>query len=369
MMRLNLPLLDKSELDEVAEVLKSGYLTQGPKVAKFEELCLEFLKCKYAFATSSCTTALHLALVALGIGAGDEVLVPDFTFPASANVVVQTGAKPVLVDIDLDTFTINYDDLVAKTTARTKAIMPVHAFGCSADMTPIIEFAKKNGLKIIEDAACAFGTTYYGNNCGTLGDIGCFSFHPRKAITTGEGGLITTNDENLAEKISVLRNHGGHKIGFWFQYDEAGFNYRLSDIQGAVGIAQMRKLPTILKEKKERAFQLSEKLIDIPKIKIPSEPVWGGHVYQSYVIMVDETINRDQIISEMRKKNIETTIGTYALHDQPFFQRQYGYKSGDIKNSHAAFNRSVTLPLYPQLTKNDLDLIRNSLQNSIQIQL
>ncbi len=295
-MRLNVPFIDERELEEIAKVLATGYLTQGPKTAEFERLVAEYIGCRYAFAMSSCTTALHLALVVLDVGPGDEVLVPDFTFPATANVVVQQGAVPVLVDIDLDTFTVNLDDLRAKLTPRTRAILPVHTFGCSADLDPIMALAAEHGVPVIEDAACAIGTTYRGRFCGNIGTLGCFSFHPRKVITTGEGGMITTNDPRLAERIQLLRSHGGVRTGFWFEYEAAGYNYRLSDVQGAMGIAQMAKLPILVERKRLLAGQLRARLADIAGIQSPVEPVWGGHIYQSFVILVDDDLDRDRMI-------------------------------------------------------------------------
>ena len=209
--RLALPCTDQDELEEIRAVLATGYLTQGPKVAEFERLVAARVGSRYAFAMSSCTTALHLSLVVAGVGPGDEVLVSDFTFPATANVVVQQGARPVLVDIDLDTLAMSVDDAATRVTARTKAIVPVHPFGLAADMDPILALAARHGLAVIEDAATAIGATYWGRPCGSLGQLGCFSFHPRKVITTGEGGMITTSDEGLAERIRLLRSHGGRK--------------------------------------------------------------------------------------------------------------------------------------------------------------
>jgi perosamine synthetase len=367
-MRLNVPFIDERELDEIAKVLATGYLTQGPKTAEFERLVAEYIGCRFAFAMSSCTTALHLALVVLDIGPGDEVLVADFTFPATANVVVQQGARPVLVDIDLDTFTVNLDDLAAKITPHTRAILPVHTFGCSADMDPIMALAAEHGVPVIEDAACAIGTTYRGRFCGSIGTFGCFSFHPRKVITTGEGGMITTNDPRLAERIQLLRSHGGVRTGFWFEYEAAGYNYRLSDVQGAMGVAQMAKLPILLERKRLLTAQLRARLADIPGIQSPVEPAWGGHIYQSFVILVDESLDRDRMIRDLRALEIETTLGTYALHDQPFFQREYGYITGQLPVSHAAFRRSITLPLYPQMSQTDLDLIADGLRRAVAAQ-
>jgi dTDP-4-amino-4,6-dideoxygalactose transaminase len=365
MMRLNIPFTDERELEEIARVLSTGYFTQGPKTLEFEQKVADYIGCKFAFAMSSCTTALHLSLVVLDVKPGDEVLVSDFTFPATANVVVQQGATPVLVDIDLDTLTMNADDLRRKITPRTKAIIPVDAFGCSADYDAINKLAQEHNLPVIEDAATSIGTTYYDRFCGNLTTLGCFSFHPRKVITTGEGGMITTNDANLAERIKLLRSHGGVRTGAWFQYEEAGFNYRLSDVLSAMGVAQMEKLPMLVQRKRELARSLSDRLVDIPGIHIPVEPKWGGHIYQSYVILVDEGIDRDKIVEDMKTRGIETTLGTYALHDQPFFQRELGYRTGQLPNSHAAFTRTVTLPLYAQMNESDLDLVADSLQQVI----
>lgn len=367
-MRLSVPVLDNRELEEIAKVLATGYLTQGPKVAEFEQLVAQMIGCKYAFAMSSCTTALHLALVVLDVKPGDEVLIADFTFPATANVVVQQGATPVLVDVDLDTFTLNIEDFRAKITPKTKAIIPVHAFGCSADMDPILEVACKYEIPVIEDAATAIGTTYYNRYCGNIGVMGCFSFHPRKMITTGEGGMITTNDEYLADHIRLLRSHGGVRIGNWFEYEAAGFNYRLSDVQGAIGIAQMEKLPNLIERKRLLAHQLRERLTRVEGLQLPYEPPWGGHIYQSFVVLVDENLNRNQIIEFLRDRDIETTLGTYALHVQPFFQREYGYVSGQLPNSYTAFTQTITLPLYPQMTEADLDTVTTQLQAAIAAQ-
>jgi dTDP-4-amino-4,6-dideoxygalactose transaminase len=368
MMRLNIPYTDQRELEEIAKVLATGYLTQGPKTAEFEQRVAEYIGCKYAFAMSSCTTALHLALVVLGVGAGDEVAVADFTFPATANVVVQQGAKPVLVDIDLDTFTMNSEDLRKKITPRTKAIIPVDAFGCAADFDPILAIAAEHNLPVIEDAATAIGTKYYDRFCGNVSTMGCFSFHPRKVITTGEGGMITTNDPELAEKIKLLRSHGGVKAGNWYEYEAAGFNYRLSDVLSAMGVAQMEKLPHLIERKRELASALSKRLSTLSGIRVPGDPPWGGHIYQSYVVLVDETLDRDKMVVDMRVQGIETTLGTYALHDQPFFQREFGYAHGQLPNSHRAFSGTITLPLYPQMKEADLDMIAAALRMVIQSQ-
>jgi perosamine synthetase len=363
--RLAQPYTDEDEINEIRSVMDSGYLTQGPKVAEFERLVADYVGTRYAFATTSATTALHLSLVVLGIGPGDEVLVPDFTFPATANVVVQQGARPVLVDIDLNTFTMNVDDLAAKVTSRSKAIIPVHTFGLSADMNPIMELARRHDLAVIEDAACAIGTTYHGKRCGSLGTLGCFSFHPRKVITTGEGGMITTDDEILAEKIQLLRSHGGVRRDGRFTFEAAGYNYRMSDILAAVGVAQMRKLDTLITQKRELAAQLTDELCGTEGVRPPREPAWGGHIYQSYVVYLQDGIDRDHVIHVMKERGIETTLGTYALHTQPFFVKEYNYKPGDLPSSHLAYRQSLTLPVYPPMAVSHLKKIVRTLQSII----
>jgi perosamine synthetase len=362
MIRLCIPYTGHEELEAIADVLSSGYLSQGEKVVEFERMVAEYVGVKYAFATSSCTTALHLSLVALGIGPGDEVLVPDFTFPATANVVVQQRARPILVDIDLDTFTLNIEDLRSKITGNTKAVIPVHAFGLVADMDPILQLSKKHGFAVIEDAACALGAKYKGTQCGGIGDVGCFSFHPRKSITTGEGGMITTNRDDLASKISLLRSHGGIRREGRFSFEDAGFNYRLSEIHGAMGIQQMKKFKRILALKHRLAISLSEQLGRIENCASPKQPDYARHTYQSYVVLLDGDVDRDAVIKRMYEKGIETTIGTYALHLQPYFARQYNYLPGEIANSKKAYNRSLTLPLYSGLKAADIDFIVDTLK-------
>ena len=351
------PFTGEEELQEVRAVLESSHLSQGPKVAQFERMVADLTGSRHAFATSSCTTALHISLVALGIGEGDEVLVPDFTFPATANVVVQQGAVPVLVDVESDTYNIAPDDLARHLTARTRAIMPVHLFGLSADMDPVLAFSAEHGLAVIEDAACALGATYRGRPCGSMGDLGCFSFHPRKIVTTGEGGMVVTDRDDLAEKLGILRSHGGIRRNDRFTFEEAGFNYRLSDVQAAIGTAQMRRLPDIIERRRAIARRLAEELVGVPGITVPLAPAWGGHVYQAFVALVDPEVDRDDLIVRLRARGVEATIGTYALHAQPFFSRTFGYRPGQLARSYSASMRSIALPLFPHMQDWELEAV------------
>lgn len=339
-MRLAKPSIGNEELHEIKLVLESGYCAQGLKVAEFERMVSEYLGVKYAFATSSCTTALHLVLYALGIGPGEEVLVPDFTFPATSNVVVQCGSTPVLVDIELETFTIDVEDLARKVSPRSRVVIPVHLFGLSANMGPILDIAKRHDLFVVEDAACALGAVCLDRYCGTMGIAGCFSFHPRKVITTGEGGMIVTNDDDLAEKITLLRGHGGKRENERCTFHVPGFNYRMSDIQGAMGVAQMRKLPSLISRRQQLAREFDRALFGIENVHLPKNPSWGNHTYQSYVVLVE---NRDAMIERLACHGIESTLGTYALHRQPMFG------GGDFPNSNRAYAQSLALPFWPGL--------------------
>lgn len=367
-MRLTVPALGAEEFDEVKAVLQSGYLTQGPKATEFEGLVAGFVGSRRGLATSSCTTALHLSLVALGIGPGDEVVVPDFTFPATANVVVELGAVPILVDINPSTFTLDPQELDRVVTRRTRAIMPVHAFGLCADMDAVMAFARPRGIPVVEDAACALGAEISGLKAGALGDVACFSFHPRKVITTGEGGMVTTNDEALGDRLRLLSSHGACRGDLYLSFEEAGFNYRMSDVNAAIGVIQMGRLDWILNRRRALASRYQHALASSPGIAVPVEPDGYRHSFQSYVVTLADGIDRDAVIRATRQAGVETTLGTYAVHAQPFFQRKYGYRQGDLKGSDGAFRQSLTIPLYPSMTEADVDVVVDSLTNAVAAQ-
>jgi perosamine synthetase len=369
MIPINKPFCGEEELEEVRTVLASGMLTQGPRVAVFEEAVRKVCGSKHAFAMSSATTALHLALVALDVGPGDEVLVSDLSYPATGNVVVQCGATPVFVDVDPGTYSICPKDFAKKLSPRAKAALIVHPFGLMADMVALAEAARGHSIVLVEDAACALGATQETatrmTHAGAVGRMGCFSFHPRKSITTGEGGMITTDDDALADRIRVLRTHGGVREQWYLKFVDAGFNYRLSDINAAVGVAQMRKLDWLLTQKFAHAQQLRTLLQGCPGLTLPLEPPGRHHTYQSFVVVLDDAIDRDAVIGLLRARNVETTLGTYAMHGEPAMTNRYG-KNETCPVSARLARQTLTLPLWPQMTPDLLERVATEVRAVLQ---
>ncbi|MBI5799183.1 MAG: DegT/DnrJ/EryC1/StrS family aminotransferase [Verrucomicrobia bacterium] len=358
MIRLAAPELGPEELQAVAEVLASGQLVQGARVREFEERVASVVGTPHAIAVSSGTAALHLAVLALGIGPGDEVIVPDFTWPGCANVVELAGARAVLADIDPRTYNLAPAVLPALISPRTKAIMAVHLFGLPADMSPIMKLARDRGIPVIEDAACALGSTYQGRPCGGLDRIGCFSFHPRKILTTGEGGMLTTHDGALAERLRALRNHGLVAEGKYGRFTSAGLNLRLTEFQAAIGIAQMARLPAMVARRRELAAALLVQLAGCPGVQLPVEP--DGHLtnWQSFVVTIADGLDRDAVRDALRSRDIEATIGTHAISAQPAYTGREA-----CPNSLRAYRQSLTLPLHPRMTDADVSTVASAVRN------
>jgi len=384
------PYLDDKEAEAVNKVLKSGWLVQGPKVAELERMFCQYTSAKFANATTSCTTALHLALVASGIGPGDEILVPSFTFIASANAVEYTGAKPVFIDIDVDTFNIDvqkvaqYLEHTKKYGKRVRAIMPVHLFGLCADMDAVMKLAQQYKLYVIEDAACALGSLYKLKHAGTFGDAGCFSFHPRKPITTGEGGMLITDNPEIASKVQSLRDHGAavsdlarhEKDGSLLPaFDILGYNYRMTDIQGAIGIEQMKKFSWIVGKRIERARRYDRELKDVECLQTPFVSKDCKHTYQSYVVLLRDSKTkgipsselekfhsvRNVIMAKLNEKGIATRQGTSAVHTLGYYRRKYDLSDDDCPLSLQADCLTIALPLYPQMTDEEQSYVIDNL--------
>lgn len=361
--RLSKPYLgDKQRLMNLLErVLESGFLVQGEYVAQFEHHVASFLDVKYAVAVSSGTAALHLCLVALGIGPGDEVIVPAFTFPATANVVELVGAKPVLVDVDLETYNISVEQIEKAINSKTKAIIPVHLFGNPADMDPIMEIAKTYGLWIIEDAAGALGSIYKGRKCGTIGHLGCFSFHPRKIVTTGEGGMVVTNDPDLADEIRSLRNHGMKGVESRLEFIRAGFNYRMNEIEAILGIVQMREIQKTISERQKLSEFYVKALRTVPQIEFQKILPDCMSVWQAFVVRLKD-INNNHILKLLQDVNIEANIGTYALHLLYFYSTKYGFKPSDYPNAKELYIKSLALPFYNGISMEKITQVANTLK-------
>lgn len=361
---ISLPVTGEEEWLATKDPLVNGWLTSGPKVREFEELFAQRHQVKHALAVTSATTALHLALVALGIKAEDEVIVPAFTWVSTANVVLYCGATVVFADVDPLTFNICPIDLKNRITSKTKAIIPVHLFGLCANMDEIKNIA--GNIPLVEDGACAAGAAYKGIPAGGLGTIGCFSFHPRKSVTTGEGGMITTNDDHLAEVIGMLRNHGasiseeqrhhGPRPYILPDFNMLGYNYRMTDLQGAVGVVQIKKLDQFIDEREIWAAYYTQELASIPWLRTPKFGADYKHGWQSFVIFVDEAkapMSRNDIMEKLQEQGISTRPGTHAVHMLNFYKEKYDLKASDYPGAQAANDYSMSIPLHNRMVAED----------------
>ena len=345
------PIIEQEEIDNVVEVLKSGMIAQGPKVSEFEEKFAQWIGTKYGISTSSGTTALHTALLACGIGEGDEVITVGFTFAATSNSVLYTGARPVFVDIDEDTFTMDPSKIEDAITDKTKTILVVQLYGQSADMDPILDIAHKHNLLVIEDAAQAHGAEYKGRKVGTLGDVACFSFYPTKNMTTGEGGMITTDNEEIANMARIYRAHGS---SVKYHHDYLGYNFRSTDIAAAIGLAQLKKIDSFNDKRNENASYLTDGLKDVKGVVPPVVKEGNKHVFHQYTIKVDG--DRDKWLDFLNEKGIG--CGVYypiPLYNQKLY-KDLGYNQS-CPVTDKIVDEVISLPVHPSLTKDELDTI------------
>lgn len=372
------PAFTERDVQSVRAPLETGWVVQGPQVKAFEEKWSEFTGSRHSIAVTSCTTALHLSLAALGFTSGDEAIVPAFTWISTANVVEHLGGTVTFCDIDLQTFNLDVSQVESKITARTKAILPVHLFGLAADMAVINQIAEKNGLWVVEDAACGFGSLYRHQHVGTFGETGCFSFHPRKSITTGEGGMICTQDDDLAEKMRSMRDHGatlsdrqrhlGLKPYLLSDHPYAGFNYRMTDLQAALGVSQMHRAKKILLERRQLAENYIRHLNSLDWLQMPAQIDLYQHGYQSFPCLFQpellglrnvEAVNhhRNQLMDQLQNKGISTRPATHAVHLLSYYRGKYDLKPADYPNAFLADQYSLSLPLYNGMTEKEQDYV------------
>jgi perosamine synthetase len=363
---MSAPDLDESDIQAVLEVLRSGRLALGPKAREFEELIAEYIGVKYAVAVSSGTAGLHILVRTLEVGPGDEILVPSFTFSASVNAILYERATPVFVDIEPETYNLDPDDLERKITKRTKAIMAVDIFGHPAEWDRILEIADKYNLKIIDDSCEALGAEYKGKKIGQFGDCACFAFYPNKQITTGEGGIIVTNNSSIAKLARSLRNQGREEMGSWLEHERLGYNYRMDEMSAALGVSQLKKLEVFL-EKRERVARIyTEKLKGFSWVRPPVVKPYVRMSWFVYVVTLQEGLDRDTVIGNLEKKGIPARGYFSPIHLQPYVKRIFGYKGGELPVTENIAKRTLALPFHNNLTEEEIEEVLKTLKDVVE---
>lgn len=369
------PSMGMDEWNALKEPILSGWIAQGEKVKEFEKQFAQQHNVKYAIAVSSGTAALHLSLLALGVESGDEVIVPSFSWVSTANAVLYCGAKPIFADIDRNNFNINTNDINNKITEKTKVIMPVHQFGLCCDFDQI-RAQVPNHIKILEDAACATGGMYKENYAGSLGNIGAFSFHPRKPISTGEGGMITTNDAELANVVGSFRNHGinvqanSDHSELGENFSRLGFNYRLTDLQASIGIIQLKKLNDFIEERNKWASWYHEQFKNIDWLVCPVTEMHVKHSWQSFVIYVDpekSPLSRNDLMTKLKEKGVETREGNMAIHMLPLYKKRYKICNEELPATCDCYMNAIAIPLHNCMDKADYEYVAETILDLVDI--
>jgi len=363
------PSIDEADIAAVVDTLRSGWLTTGPKVAQFQQAFAEAVGARHAIALNSATAALHLALEAAGVGAGDEVVIPTYTFTATGEVVTYLGARPVLADCRPDTLNVDAATIEPHLTARTKAIVPVHIAGQVCDMEPILELGRRHGLAVIEDAAHALPATYKGRSVGAIGDITAFSFYATKTITTGEGGMVTTERDDYAARMKLMSLHGlsgdawnrysarGH---WYYEVTDFGFKYNLTDIAASLGLSQLRRMSAFQRRREAIARRYSDALVSLDTCFVPRDAGLGLHAWHLYILELNGAalaVDRDEIVARLRRRGVGTSVHFIPLHLHPAYQRAYGYRAGQFPVAEAAFASACSLPIYPAMTDADVEYV------------
>jgi perosamine synthetase len=373
-----LPDIDEAEIQSVAEALRSGWITTGPKTKQFEAEFAAYVGAKHAIAVNSCTAAMHLALEAIGIGEDDEVITTTYTFAATAEVIRYFKAKPVLVDVDRETLNIDTAKIEAAITPRTKAIIPVHVAGLACDLDAVLDIAKRHNLRVIEDAAHSLPTRYKGKLIGALSDFACFSFYATKALTTGEGGMICTDNDDWADRCRIMSLHGISRDawkrytaeGTWYyEIIAPGFKYNLTDVASALGLVQLSKLDAMWKRRTEIAMRFNEAFADMPELQVP--PVGGSgdqHAWHLYLLRLNTSrlsIGRNEFVERLRTQNIGVSVHFIPLHMHPYYRDTFNYAPGDLPVAAAEFEREISLPIYSRMSDADVDSVIESVRSIV----
>ncbi len=358
--------LNESDIQAVLEVLKSGRLALGPKAKEFEELIADYIGVKYAMAVSSGTSALHILVRALGIGAGDEVLVPSFTFASSVNAILYERAIPVFVDIEPETYNLDPEDFERKITKRTKAIMAVDIFGHPAEWDRITEIADRYNLMVIDDSCEAIGAEYKGKKLGRFGEAACFAFYPNKQITTGEGGIIVTNNPEIEKISKSLRNQGRDEMGAWLHHERLGYNYRMDEMSAALGVSQLKRIETFLAKREKVANTYTEKLKKFSWVRPPVVKPYVRMSWFIYVITLAEGLNRDLVMKEMEKEGIPTRGYFSPIHLQPYIREQFGDKEGELPVTENISRRTLALPFHNNLREEEVCEVVDTLRRVVE---